>query len=330
MKWFKHFTRSHEDREIEGLIADFGVAGYGVYFYCLEIIAQDVDTGNVTFELEPDAPILARRLNMDSILVEKIMHRCIERGLFEITDGGRVSCLKLAALLAESNMNSNYLRKIFANRVALLEQNKAERDRLEAQKPATAIERPQSAIERPRMGQEGAIGSMAESGHLVAKSGLDIDIDIDRDKEERERESESSQIGKDSLSLRFEEIREVWNSFPLVPTRFNLFSIDSDDRPRVLAVLQAYTNPEILESIKTYAAILYDPKYEIENPYRSLMGFFRGGIEKFMPQASPRELYLRKSQIAADEAEQKRKALLDEAFSQKENDAIRTGAGMDR
>lgn len=101
MKWYKHLTKMHSDRAIEKLICEFGIAGYGLYCYCLEIIAGSVDSECLTFELEPDAELLARRLGMDTVLIEKIMHRCIEFGLFEIADNGRITCLKLARFLSD-------------------------------------------------------------------------------------------------------------------------------------------------------------------------------------------------------------------------------------
>jgi hypothetical protein len=112
MKWFKHFSRAHEDRAVETIINEFGVAGYGLYFYCLEVIAGTIDGNNVTFELEPDAAILARRLLMDTVAVEKIMHRCIDLRLFEISDNGRITCLKIAKFLTQSETSNPEIRKI--------------------------------------------------------------------------------------------------------------------------------------------------------------------------------------------------------------------------
>jgi len=114
MKWFKHYTKAHEDRAVEKLILEFGVKGYGLYFYCLEIIAGTLDSENITFELEPDAEILARRLSMDTIEVEKIMKRCIEFGLFELAaKSGRITCLKVAKFIDKSqSKNPEMIRMI--------------------------------------------------------------------------------------------------------------------------------------------------------------------------------------------------------------------------
>lgn len=110
MKWFKHYSKAHQDRAIEKLIMEFGYAGYGLYFYCLEIIAGTVELDNITFELEPDVEILAHRGRMDTVLVGKIMHRCIELGLFEIADSGRITCLKLAKYIEKSATSNAGMR----------------------------------------------------------------------------------------------------------------------------------------------------------------------------------------------------------------------------
>ena len=112
MKWFRHLTRAREDRAIEKLIMEYGVKGYGLYFYCLEIIAGSVEAANISFELEPDAEILARRLSMDTLEVERIMHRCIELGLFEIAENGRITCLKLGKFLDSAATSNVEVRKI--------------------------------------------------------------------------------------------------------------------------------------------------------------------------------------------------------------------------
>lgn len=123
MKWFKHFTRAHRDRAIEKLILEFGVEGYGLYFYCLEVIAGGLEADRFTFELEPDAEILAYRLKMDTIKVERIMHRCIELDLFGIADSGRINCLKLAKFLEQSQTGNREIRAILSRAKALTDGN---------------------------------------------------------------------------------------------------------------------------------------------------------------------------------------------------------------
>lgn len=76
-------------------MTEYGIEGYGLYFYCLELIASKTDSDDLTFELEHDAPIIAAWTKMDTVLVERIMHRCIELGLFDLADNGHVRCIKL-------------------------------------------------------------------------------------------------------------------------------------------------------------------------------------------------------------------------------------------
>lgn len=55
MKWFKHETNSGFNAKMKKLLMKYGVQGYGLYYYCVEIIAGNLTTENITFELEHDA-----------------------------------------------------------------------------------------------------------------------------------------------------------------------------------------------------------------------------------------------------------------------------------
>ena len=73
---------------------DYGLEGYGLYFYCLELIAANVEKHNLTFELEHDARIIARNTGSTVEKVQQMMGRFIELKLFENTNGV-VTCLKM-------------------------------------------------------------------------------------------------------------------------------------------------------------------------------------------------------------------------------------------
>lgn len=100
MKWFKHETK--RKASVKRLIMEYGIEGYGLYMVCLELIAGEIAIDNLTFELEEDAELIAHEFKMDTIKVEKIMHRCIELGLFDLSDNGRIRCFHLAKMLDES------------------------------------------------------------------------------------------------------------------------------------------------------------------------------------------------------------------------------------
>lgn len=94
MRWFKHDSDAHMDAKMRRLIHKWGIEGYGLYWYCLELIAKDVGTSNLTFELEHDAEILAHDMRMSREKVEDMMRYMVDLKLFE-SSGGRITCLKL-------------------------------------------------------------------------------------------------------------------------------------------------------------------------------------------------------------------------------------------
>jgi hypothetical protein len=69
--------------------------GYGLYWYCLELIAQTVTPENITFKLEHDSRIIARNTGLGVQKVQEIMTHFCSIGLFE-SSNGLITCLKLA------------------------------------------------------------------------------------------------------------------------------------------------------------------------------------------------------------------------------------------
>lgn len=112
MKWYKHFTRAHRDPKIKKLVNDFGADGYAVYFYCLELIADSLESDNITFELEDDAELIGQYLKIDTLKVEKIMKKCLELELFGISSSNHITCLKMAKFLDERYTRNPVLKQI--------------------------------------------------------------------------------------------------------------------------------------------------------------------------------------------------------------------------
>ncbi len=81
--------------KLQEIIFDHGIEGYGLYWYCLELVAQNVTTDNLTFELEHDARIIGRNIGMPAARVQEIMKSFIANDLFSASEG-RIQCLKLA------------------------------------------------------------------------------------------------------------------------------------------------------------------------------------------------------------------------------------------
>lgn len=101
MKWFKHDSDANRDEKLQNVLLDYGLEGYGLYWYCLELITYDVDQHNLTFDLRHDARIIARNVGSTEKRVEEMMKYFIEIGLFECSQG-HVTCLKLLKRLDQS------------------------------------------------------------------------------------------------------------------------------------------------------------------------------------------------------------------------------------
>jgi len=96
MKWFKHDTDANMDAKLQEVMLDYGLEGYGLYWYCIELIAQNVNGDNLTFELEHDCRIIARNTGSTPQKVEQMMKSFISLGLLD-ADNGHVFCFKLAS-----------------------------------------------------------------------------------------------------------------------------------------------------------------------------------------------------------------------------------------
>lgn len=105
MKWFKHDTDANMDAKLQEVLLDYGLEGYGLYWYCIELIAGKVGAENLTFSLEHDARIIARNTGGTPQKITEMMTRFVEVGLFEDKDG-LITCMRLAKRLDKS-MTSN-------------------------------------------------------------------------------------------------------------------------------------------------------------------------------------------------------------------------------
>lgn len=114
MKWIKHDTDANQDAKLQNVLLDYGLEGYGLYWYCIELIAGKVDKDNITFELEHDARIIARNVGSTAQKVEEMMRYFVELGLFENCQG-TITCLKLAKRLDKSMTSNPEMRGIIEN-----------------------------------------------------------------------------------------------------------------------------------------------------------------------------------------------------------------------
>lgn len=111
VKWFKHDTNANSDGKLQNVLLDYGLEGYGLYWYCIELIAGGVDVDNITFSLEHDARIIARNTGSTAQKVEEMMRYFCNIGLFENADGA-ITCMKLAKRLDQSMTSNKAMRAI--------------------------------------------------------------------------------------------------------------------------------------------------------------------------------------------------------------------------
>lgn len=109
MKWYKHDADANMDARLQEVLLDYGLEGYGLYWYCLELITNKITSDNITFKLEHDARIIARNTGSSVQKVEEMMRKFVSLGLFEDSDGA-ITCFKLAKRLDKSMSNSPKMR----------------------------------------------------------------------------------------------------------------------------------------------------------------------------------------------------------------------------
>lgn len=117
----------------------YGLEGYGLYWYCLELIAAGVDQNNINFELEHDAELISDDTGIHVERVEEMMKYMVQLRLFEESEG-RIFCLKMATRTDDYTKKLiNQARSVrtksgqtpdsLPTKSALLEENRTEQNR---------------------------------------------------------------------------------------------------------------------------------------------------------------------------------------------------------
>lgn len=114
MKWFKHDSDANADAKLKKVRIKYGMEGYGLYWYCLEMIASEVSKDKLTFELEHDSEIIAHDTGIHYERVQEMMTYMVNLGLFE-ESSGVVTCLKMAQRLDQSMTSNPAMRKLIDN-----------------------------------------------------------------------------------------------------------------------------------------------------------------------------------------------------------------------
>lgn len=114
MKWFKHDSNANTDTKLKKVKHKYGITGYGLYWYCVELIAESVSPKNITFELEEDAEIIALEWSLDQLKVQEIMQYMVDIGLFEVGSNNQITCFKLAKRLDDTNSKNPQIKHIIS------------------------------------------------------------------------------------------------------------------------------------------------------------------------------------------------------------------------
>lgn len=114
MEWFKHDSNANLDEKLQEVLLDYGLEGYGLYWYCIELIVGKVSADNITFELKHDARVIARNTGSSVQKVEEMMKRFVDVGLFE-NQAGAITCLKVAKRLMTSATSNPQMRNLIQN-----------------------------------------------------------------------------------------------------------------------------------------------------------------------------------------------------------------------
>ena len=189
MKWFKHDSDANRDEKLQNVLLDYGLEGYGLYWYCLELITYDVDQHNLNFDLRHDARIIARNVGSTEKRIEEMMKYFIEIGLFECSQG-HITCLKLLKRLDQSMTSKS------AYRAAI---NTA-KEQLKLEKLINTA---------PKGHDEVMAGSCQGHDRVMTGSWQGHELELE---EEKEKEKDKNILISDADRNAFEEI--FWPAYP--------------------------------------------------------------------------------------------------------------------
>lgn len=165
MHWFKHDSDANQDAKLQNVMLDYGLEGYGLYWYCIELIASKVSVDNITFELEHDARIIARNTGCTTQKVEEMMRYFVKVGLFECANN-TISCLKLAKRLDKSMTSNPQMREIIGNfknhDAVMMESGKVMQDKIRLDKSIKHISESEIPVKQSPKGKEVPIAELVE------------------------------------------------------------------------------------------------------------------------------------------------------------------------
>jgi len=172
LKWFKHDSNANTDAKLKRVRMKYGMAGYGLYWYCLELIAAGVDKNKLNFELEHDAEIIAHDTGINYEVVQEMMSYFVDLNLFE-NSSGLITCMKMGSRTDEYIAKS--LRTLSGHTPDKVPSNRIDKKRIEETnkrfKKPTIIEAAEHIAEKGyQFTAEEFIESNEAKGWVVGKS----------------------------------------------------------------------------------------------------------------------------------------------------------------
>lgn len=125
MRWIKHDTRASSDPKICYLRMEYGLEGYGLYWYLLESIAASVGEPDFEFTLEADTRVISYETRIPEEKITKMLNYMVGLGLFEQSSQGTVTCPKMLERLDGSMVNARMRERIKDAKSKLYSQKKS-------------------------------------------------------------------------------------------------------------------------------------------------------------------------------------------------------------
>jgi hypothetical protein len=126
-------------------------------------------------------------------------------------------------------------------------------------------------------------------------AGTQIEIENEIEIETKEKEPPAlmqATTPRVNGSNRIEKARALWNDLKAgPPCRLMAITFKPDDTTDCLRVMSAYSDDLIAQAMTNYSQILQSSEHEVKSQYQSFVGFIRGGVEKFVTEANPWDLF---------------------------------------
>lgn len=114
MKWFEHSSIASANKKIKPVLQKYGAAGYGLYFFCVELVARELTPQNTSCRISWDSETIAADLHLTTEKVKEMLAFMAEKGLFEADKDG-YTCKKIMCRLDGTMSQNPTIKRILNN-----------------------------------------------------------------------------------------------------------------------------------------------------------------------------------------------------------------------